>query len=160
MRFFACLFLLLSCLTARAALPEVVMAQLKSDVRSAIIGLAPKGYTPPVEEVDETLRTVLTELNSEQSLFELTPTDLVDFRKDSTELTIPEITRVMNALKKGVHNKPLPHLLAFYDNLRDDNALSPRQKILCYRLTLRIAAMSGVEIPPAPAPSPAPAAKP
>ena len=140
--------------SVHAALPDVVMSQLRVDVRSTIIKLAPKGYTPRVEEVDEILRTVLNELGSEQALFELSPADLVDFRKDTTWLTNEEVTRVMLALKKGVRHKPLPHLLAYYDDLRDDNALTPRQKILCYRLTLRVAEMSKVVIPPAPSAKP------
>lgn len=134
---------------ASAGVPDVVMDQLRHDVRSAIIRLAPQGYSPPVEEVDEILRTVLRELNSEDSPFDLPAAELVEFRKDQSSLSFEEIARVMNALKKGIHNKPLPHLLAFYDYLLDNRALSPRQKILCYRFIMRVATMARVEIPPA-----------
>jgi len=137
-----------------AVLPDVVEDQIKMDVRSAIIRLAPKGYTPPVQEVDEILTLVLREMNSEKDPFVLTAAELLDFRKDETSLSYEELSRVMNALKKGVQGKQLPHLLAFYEHLLDGKALSPRQKILCYRMILHAAASSNVEIPAAPAAKP------
>ena len=156
MRFpaFTALFLFLLPFCALAELPEVVVSQLRVDVRSAIIRLAPKGYTPPVQEVDETLKLVVREMNAVNDPFVLTPEELVAFRKDETGLSYEELTRVMNALKKGVNNKPLPHMLAFYDHLLDGRALSPRQKILCYRMTMHAAVSSKVVIPPAPVAKP------
>ncbi|MFN7564306.1 MAG: hypothetical protein ACK5TH_21225 [Prosthecobacter sp.] len=150
---FACLFVLLFSFRCLAALPEVVVTQVRHDVRGAIIFHATPGYTPPTQEVDEILAQVLREMNSERDPFVLTPEELVDFRKDETSLTFEELARVMHLIKKAARNKPLPHLLSYYDQLLDKKALSPRQKILCHRMMLRAAAAFHLEIPPAPPPA-------
>lgn len=137
---------------AHAILPEVVVTQVRHDVRGAIIFHATPGYTPPTQEVDEILAQVLREMNSERDPFVLTPEELVDFRKEETGLTFEELARVMHLIKKAAGKKPLPHLLSYYDHLLDKKALSPRQKILCNRMMLRAAAAFQLEIPPAPKP--------
>lgn len=140
-------FCSLTILISHAAVPDIVVEQLRLDVREAM--MAKDGKLPPVAAVDETLGIVMRELNSETSPFELSPSELVDFRKESTSLTNDDMNRVMLAFKKGINNKPLPHLLAYYDRLREAGVLTPRQKIICHKLLLRMAALFNIEIPPA-----------
>lgn len=151
---FTCLIFLLLSFRCLAVLPEIVAEQIRHDVRGAIIRLAPQGYTPPVQEVEEILTLVLREMNSDNDPFELSPAELVDFRKGETSLSFEELARLMNLLKKGVNNKPLPHLLAYYDHLLDQKALSPKQKIICHRMIMHAAASSKVALPTPPAAKP------
>lgn len=144
------LHLLFTCCLAvtisHAELPDVVVQQLRYDVRDA---MTKNGQIPPVAAVDETLGMVMRELNSKNYPFELSPTDLVEFRKEETSLADAEVNRVMIEFKKAIQNKQLPHLLAYYDQQRERGVLTPRQKILCYRLILRLAAAAGLKIEPA-----------
>lgn len=131
---------------AAAALPDVVLDQIRHDIREI---MTEKGQTPPTVAVDEVFGMVIREMTASQKPLEMSTADLAAFRNEKPSVSEEEFTRVMQEFKKAIKNQPLPHLLAYYDRQREAKLLTPRQKILCYLLTLRLADLSGIPIPPA-----------
>ncbi|MBL9181509.1 MAG: hypothetical protein JNN17_05170 [Verrucomicrobiaceae bacterium] len=132
---------------AFASLPDVVIQQIRRDIRDA---MTQNGQMPPSGVVDETLGKVRQELESGPRPFDLSPAQLVEFRNEAPSVTDAEVDRVMAELKRALRGRPLPYLLAHYERLRIDRRLTPRQKMLCHLLTLRLSETDGLPIPSAP----------
>ena len=144
--FFGVLLLVLAA-PVSAALPDVVLEQIRHDIR---VIMSEKGPAPATAEVDEVCTMVVREMTESSKPLQISTADLAAFRNEKPAFSDAELTRVMQELKKAINNKPLPHLLAYYERQRQAGALTPKQKILCYLLTLNLAEHSGISIPPAP----------
>lgn len=141
------ILLLVLAAPASAALPDVVLEQIRHDIREI---MTDKGRPPPVAALDEVFGMVIREMTSSHKPLEMSNADVAAFRNEKPLVSEEEFTRVMQEFKKAINNQPLPHLLAYYERQREARLLTPRQKILCYLLTLRLADMSGIPIPAAP----------
>ncbi|MFO1439795.1 MAG: hypothetical protein U1F81_15845 [Verrucomicrobiaceae bacterium] len=145
--FFLLSILVLLVAEAMASLPDVVIQQIRYDIRDA---MTQNGQSPPSGVIDETLAKVRQELESGPRPFELSPAQLVEFRNETPSVTDAEVDRLMAELKRALRGGPMPHLLAHYERQRQAKLLTPRQKILCYLITLNLAEQSGIPIPHAP----------
>jgi hypothetical protein len=145
--FFLLSILVLLVPEAMASLPDVVIQQIRYDIREA---MTQNGQSPPSGVIDETLAKVRQELESGPRPFELSPAQLVEFRNETPSVTDAEVDRLMAELKRALRGGPMPYLLAHYERLRADRRLAPRQKMLCHLLILRLAETDRIPIPPPP----------
>jgi hypothetical protein len=132
---------------ATAALPDIVLDQIRQDIREI---MTENGQVPPTAALDEVHGMVIREMTASQKPLEMTAVEIAAFRNEKPLVSEEEFNRVMREFKKAIQNQPLPHLVAYYERKREAKLITPRQKILCYLLTLRLADLAGVTIPPAP----------
>ncbi len=123
---------------AVAAPPEAVLTQLRADVSSAMAGT---GLPPAPAQVDQIVAGMQKEMGPGLTPFEFTPEEAAAFEAGTTTVTDADLEKAFAEMRQIVVGRPLPHLLTFYDTRRAAGQLTPRQKILCHRLSTSVLAM-------------------
>lgn len=129
--------------TLFAEIPTAVLSQLREDLKGAMMS---SGAVPTDDQLTQALDSLETELPGSK-LLEFTPDELEAFQTGTSTPSDIDIAQAIAEIKKLVGGRSLPQLLSFYDKQQAGGKLSPKQKILCKRLSTMILARLRRDMP-------------